>query len=342
LKVLLPSSDVGLVPPIAEAYRRLGWEVVQGTERLGDRELRPDLVHYLWPEELTGWKPPDEATLGRIREHLVRWRRSCRTMLSVNNLLPHGYEDDPASRRLYEAFYENIELVVHHSRASRDLVLKEFPVARTLPQVVVGMFSYHHLFPPGLEAAGCRAELGVPARARVVLSFGALRAASEMRLLVDGFRRTRVRGKFLLIGGMYRVRDPEAVGILRRAYLRLMRKLGRCLWLSGFLPDSTVPRLFRAADVVMVPRLADLSSGVVGVAMTAGTPMVCPRHGAFPDYLEGSGNALYDSGNARSLGAELTAMLRRDTTPVWEGNRAIAERWRWENLLRAALQALPA
>lgn len=341
MKLLLPSSDVGLVPPISAAYGRLGWEVVHGTERFFDDGVRPDLVHYLWPEELTGWKPPDDATIDRIRNQLARWRGTCRTLLSVNNLLPHGYENDPHSRRLYEAFYEHVDLVVHHSRASRDLVLQEFPAARRLPHVVVGMFSYHHLFPPGMTSAASRAELGVPARSRVVLSFGALRAAAEMRLMIDAYRRTRARRKFLLIGGMYRVRDPEAVGLWRRAYLRLLRKLGRCLWLSGFLPDSTVPHLFHAADAVMVPRLKDLSSGVVGVAMTAGTPMACPRHGAFPDYLEGSENALYDSGDPRSLGAALTGLLARDLAPIRSGNLRIAERWRWEHLLRAVLEALP-
>ena len=54
--------------------------------------------------------------------------RRCPTVISVHNLYPHGFHSHPTMKQLYEIFYERCTAIVHQSKTSLDLVLREFPL----------------------------------------------------------------------------------------------------------------------------------------------------------------------------------------------------------------------
>src|SRR5438128_1662611 len=91
-RVLIPSDDRDFLQHLVRAYARAGHEVVVGALNFFVREARFHVVHYLWPEEFSGWRPPDDETLHRIRAAAEYWAENADTVMTVNNLWPHCYE----------------------------------------------------------------------------------------------------------------------------------------------------------------------------------------------------------------------------------------------------------
>src|SRR6516162_2620905 len=122
MRVLIPTDDLEIIPALVEGYQQLGYEAVTGKRNFFLRASKHDLVHFLWPEEFSDWQVPSQAKLELIRQSLDWWCSSTRTLLSVNNLLPHCQEDSSEFRALYEMFYARCDTILHHSRASKELV----------------------------------------------------------------------------------------------------------------------------------------------------------------------------------------------------------------------------
>ncbi len=334
--VLIPTNDQSLTPYVVEGYRKLGFDVATGTANFFLCAHPFDLVHILWPEELTDWKSPTQAQLAKVRETAEWWAARTPMMISVNNLYPHGKEGDMACKALYETFYATCHLILHHCESSKRLVNAEFPVSAQRRNVVATMFGYHQHLPSRLDREMARRSFGFAQEEFVVLVFGALRNRNEMDLLQSGFTAARVPKKRLLMAGRY----VEPLGRWERRWRNLMwgqwLRKQKSVAVTEFIPDEQVHRYFEAADVVVIPRLCDLSSGVIGMGMTFGTLIAAPDHGAFPDYLVGTPNLLYSSGSAQSLAESIEAAARLDRTAAGQQNRLTARDWNWENILRIA------
>lgn len=334
--VLIPTNDQSLTPYVVEGYRKLGFDVVTGTANFFLRAHPFDLVHILWPEELTDWKSPTQTQLAKVRETAEWWATRTPMMISVNNLYPHGKEGDAACKALYETFYATCDLILHHCESSKRLVNVEFPISAQRRNVVATMFGYHQHLPSQLDREAARRSFGFAQEEFVVLVFGALRNRSEIDLLQSGFTTARVPNKRLLMAGRY----VEPLGRWERRWRDMMwsrwLRKQKAVAVTEFIPDEQVHRYFEAADVLMIPRLCDLSSGVIGMGMTFGTLIIAPDHGAFPDYLVDTPNLLYKSGSAQSLAESIEAAVRLDRTAAGQQNRSAARDWTWERILRMA------
>jgi glycosyltransferase involved in cell wall biosynthesis len=339
--VLVPTDDMMIIPGITGEYARRGFDVVVGVRNFFLQLHRADLVHVQWPEEIAGWNLPSAETLREIRAALDGWARRCAVLVSVNNLYPHGYEGHPVMKELYEAFYERCSGILHYCETSRKLVLREFPSARTRPHVVTNYFCYDNLLPEKLDRREARRGFGFDDEDFVVLVFGALRFWAEIRLIQGGYSKARVRRKRLLMAGRF---TEENSGRWQHRWRRLRWRLWlkgcRAQPVSGFIPDSDVHRYVEAADAVLVPRLKDMTSGLVGLGLTFSRTIIAPNHGAYPDYLAGTDNPLYESGNPDSLARAIENAAAMDRTAVERQNREIADTWRWESLIEAGLQLI--
>jgi glycosyltransferase involved in cell wall biosynthesis len=98
--------------------------------------------------------------------------------------------------------------------------------------------------------------------------------------------------------------------------------------LTGALPDSDMPALFRCADALLMPSLREGFGLVVLEALACGTPVVVSQRAPFTEYLAdtvAAGHAIYaDPLDAVSIAAamrqaiepERAAALARATPPV--------------------------
>jgi len=327
-----------IIPGIAGEYARRGFGVVVGTKNFFLGLHHADLVHVQWPEELAGWNLPSRETFNQIRDALTGWVNRCPLLVSVNNLYPHGYERHPVMKELYELFYERCSGILHYCETSRRLVLQEFPSAQNKSHVVTNYFCYDRLLPKQLDRRKARQSFGFGDETFVILVFGALRFWSEVRLIQRAYDEARVRGKSLLMAGRF----VEASGRWKRRARQLRwqswLKLRRAHAVYEYIPDSGVHRYVEAADAVLVPRLRDMTSGLVGLGLTFSRTIIAPNHGAYPDYLAGTENPLYESGDARSLARAIEKAAAMDRSQVEQQNRQLADKWTWQSLIGAGLQ----
>src|SRR5271165_1435717 len=126
MKVLIPSDNRDYVAELAAGYSQMGWQVATGAFNFDARAAQFDLIHFQWPEELTGWQPPREQRLKAIADNLEWWHGRCPSIVTAHNFYPHGYERNAAYKRLYEVFYQNCNCIHNYSECSRELILNEY------------------------------------------------------------------------------------------------------------------------------------------------------------------------------------------------------------------------
>src|SRR5262245_16920258 len=203
-RVLIPSDQRDWVLHFAEGYRRLGFDVTTGTFNFEFEGSSPDILHLLWPEELTGWKVPTQRQIDAIITRLARWRDRARIIFTLSNLYPHGYHGNRQFHELYTAFYEHAEVIHHFSHASKRLVCQEFPSIADRNHIVQVGWNYDYSLPDApRDRAASRRSFGFADSDVVYLVFGALRFWEEIELLQQAFRLAKVPGKRLLVAARY-------------------------------------------------------------------------------------------------------------------------------------------
>jgi len=330
-RVLIPSDNSDFAHYLARGYRRAGWEAVVGVANFDLAAASFDLVHLQWPEELCGWHPPSDERLSAILARLDAWNGSARTLLTVHNLTPHRDGAHPNYRRLYEGVIARVQAIAHFTEASRDLLLREYPAASGARQIVTGYFNLDCLLPP--EPVAPR----TPADAFTLLVFGGLREWAEVQLLRSGFDQARVPGKKLIVCARYDEPGPAWRQRLRRWTFARWLRTRRAEVHRRHIPDAQVHAIAARADAVVIPRFRSLNSGLPALGATFGKVIIAPKCGAYPELLAGTPNPLYAPGDAAALARAIEAAAAVDRAEIARINRALAERWNWEAMIRALL-----
>ena len=342
MRVLIPSDQRDWVANFADGYRRLGWDVTTGTHNFDLEACQPDVIHFNWPEELTGWKVPNEAELNATVSRLDRWAKHSRLIVSVNNLHPHREPGNPMWHRLYAAFYERAEVIHHFSQASKRMVCAEYPSIAGRNHVVRVGFNYDLLLPATRgDRAVARAALGLRPEDMVYLVFGALRFWDEVSLVRHAFKLAKVPNKRLLLSARYNETGPVWRQRWRRWTWEMWQRRNNVARISGYVPDEDVHKLLDAADCAVVIRQNSLSSGVPCLAMTFGRMVIAPDIGGIPEYLEGAENLLYDGTSAASLSDAMEHAARMDRERIGVKNGEIAAGRAWDGIIATCLDALP-
>lgn len=340
-RVLIASDNFDLVSNLASGYAAHDYDVVAGAINfdLGLGEF--DVVHILWPEELTGWQLPEPGRIREITTKLAEWRDRSRIVVSANNLFPHRFGRHKLFRELYISCYEHADAIHHFSQISKTLVTQEYPEIANANHVVRVGFNYARLLPPKpVDRAEARRAFGLKPSDTVFLAFGALRSWDEVSLLRRAFETAHVPGKKLLLASQFAEDGP----VWKRRWHRLLwerwQKRDAVIALNRRVPETDLPSLFSAADAVLVVRQQSMSSGVPSLAMTFGRFVIAPRLGAMEEYLKGTGNALYQIGSADDLARAMEEAAAADRGQVGMTNSEIAAGWRWDQIARACLDAV--
>jgi hypothetical protein len=153
--------------------------------------------------------------------------------------------------------------------------------------------NYIGCVPDQISRAEARARLGTDPAATTFLFFGQLRAYKGVGGLLDAFNSLADDSPVRLIvagmpGGGEACRDLDAV----RSRLARSPGVVSCL---EFIPDEEVQIYFRAADAVILPYHAVLTSGSAILALSFGKPVIAPSLGLIPDLIsDGAEGLLYD------------------------------------------------
>ena len=132
---------------------------------------------------------------------------------------------------------------------------------------------------PAEEAREFRSQFAAP-NEKIVLFVGRGVREKGCQVLVDAMPRVRARyndAKLVVAGGGYRqhlIDQAAALGIASYAYF------------TGFIPDHTLLRLYKVADVACFPSLYEPFGIVALEGMAAHTPVVVSNAGGLPEVVQ--------------------------------------------------------
>ena len=219
----------------------------------------------------------------------------------------------------------------------RDALRRDYGVAagRVANGVDLAVFSAE----PGPGDAAVRQAYGIGV-GPMVLSVGGLEPRKNSLRVIEAFARLRGRqslAQLVIVGG--------ASVLDHAAYVRLctdaLRDLGlptgawQPVVMTGPVPQDHMPALYRAADVLAFPSLAEGFGLAVIEAMACGTPTIVSRVAPFTEYL-GPEDALWaEPTDVASIAAAMEASLdvRHRPAQVARGF-AVAARFDWASSAR--------
>ena len=198
--------------------------------------------------------------------------------------------------------------VVAVSRDMERRVRVELGVPAAVRTQVIDMGVDRRVFRP---IAGARATMRLPPDARVALFAGNLIERKAPGALLDAFSRCRAAGAcdLLLLAG-----DGPLRAILERRAVE--PDLAGAVTFVGAVPAQRLTIAMSAADVFVLPSLAEPLGVVLLEAMACGTPCVGSNVGGIPEVVDVPSNGrLAEPGDAESLAAAMEEVLvaGRDT-----------------------------
>ena len=273
------------------------------------KNLRPgDLVHIHWPSFLY-FEPRSRPRTGLRLVKMYVLLSFCRfrgatVVWTAHNLYPH--DDGPNSvlhrigRRIMVAFADHVCV---HGASAATIVGREFHVAES--RMRIG----HHphwidCYPNSVSRAESRARVGVGGGDYVYLFIGRCRPYKGLESLIEAFRaapqpsRLIIAGKFSSAG--YQQEIAALIQDVRRVQLIARR-----------IPDDEIQSFMNAADCVVLPYRAVLTSGAALLALSFGRPVVVPDLGSIRDHVDPRCGVLYAPDQPNALATALIDVRAR-------------------------------
>ena len=305
-------STRGLLVKIADMlayqWRLLRWTVVR----------KPSIVHVVG---LT--QPP---LLMGIADGLIFRAFSGRYVLTIHNLLPHDRRSFWL-KGMFRLTYAIAHNLVVHTRLMKDKLITDFGIRSERIAVM------EHGIEPIEEMPVVRPTARIEDERPCLLLFGSLSPYKGIDLLFDALDLlpTPVR---LVVAGSGRNNDFIAAIQARASRVRAVHDLR---WDIRFIPESEMPALFLAADILVLPYKDIDQSGVLFQALRFGVPVVATRVGSMAHYIAPEIGELSDPGDARAFCEALQRMINRLPALNRDAIVAHARQYEWSTTTRALL-----
>ena len=265
----IPLHDLDELPDIA-ALTRTGAHVV---------------LHLHWTNKVLEGAATDEAARERMLAFLGQLDafRSAGGHLvwTIHNVLPHDCERPGLEAELQQAIVDRCDLVHVLSANTSEVVAEWFSVPAT-KTLHVPHPSYGGAYVDTISRTEARYELGIAPDETVYALLGAIKPYKGADRLLDAFdvlcERDPARRRLIVAGLPDRTGAVEP--FLERCELHPFVKL----FARRILPEE-MPVFLRAADIVVLPYLRVLNSGVLMLALTFGLPVVAPAVGGLAETL---------------------------------------------------------
>jgi glycosyltransferase involved in cell wall biosynthesis len=224
------------------------------------------------------------------------------------------------------------DAVFTHARVLEEELAAAYPAVPTashpLPPPEIGKL------PPRDEA---RRLLDVPGDRKVALFLGLVRSYKGVDLLLDAIARQPADSNWMLVVAG----EPwEGLGPALGQQLRDLGIEDRVQLRFGWVPESEVPTLLAAADLVVLPYRSGSQSAVAPLALAAGLPVLSTRVGGLPEVVrDGVNGVLVEPGSVDELARAFEEMTAEKLAELAEGALASRSRLTWDGYA-AALEKL--
>ena len=244
----------------------------------------PDVLHVHWPERQV---LAPRRQLRKVVEFLLFrfyvWAtrlRGGKLVWTAHNAFPHDRPRNFLNLFLWTRFLSSLDGVIYLSEESQRQIEIEFPLLRRKKSAVIQHGDYlEWLSTMNTRAARdriSRQSLGIPPRARVILSFGLTRPYKGIDLLVEQFKLLDDDTHLVIVGYTSR---PE----LREKIEQLSRGRSNIHLLLRWAEGEELAALLELSDLVVLPYRMITNSGAALLALSARVPILGPNMGSMPE-----------------------------------------------------------
>lgn len=325
-------------PLLAEALERRGIDV-EFTLEFDERYLRRnrgrvDVLHFNWPHY--DYYHDDAAIMERRMRRFVRDVELARALgyklvWTAHNLYPHNAKHREIDHRCRVELCRLATAVIAHCPIAAARVRECF--GRAGPLFVIPHGHFIDVYPvPGTRRAA-RIALGIPDGAFAYGFVGSIQPYKGVEQLIDAFRRLRGDDTWLVMAGGGEADYVDTVRARTAGHPRTILRTYRRA------PTEEFMRVLQAADVVVLPFAATLTSGTLMLALSCARPVIAPALGCLPSTVAPDAGILYDPAAHGALIDAMETIRRWDLEGAARAALASARRFDWDEIAARTLEA---
>ena len=345
--VMAPTSDPSIIPALSAAYSDSGITTFFGVNNFFNSNIKIDIMHIHWPEELFGWSAPTDQQIELGEKKIKEWKSRTKIVATVHNLPPHcGWTKN--MKLWFSIIYQNSHMITHFSNYSYVEFIKEFPNLSSSLHLV---HNPHTFRAAPFDRRVSREHLGLGEDDFSILVLGQIRHESELSLILKSFRHARIDHKQISI--ICRLPGSKGWrGAITRRFLRLKVQghsvFGSIQFDEKYVEDIKMSILLGGSDALFIYRQPpQINSGLLSLGMEAGLPIVAPDYGAFSEYLSTGENELFVPGDGYSAGEALSRIFLKCNNKLARislsnDNRNISKKWGWGQVIDSVTSRLSA
>ncbi|MBB5031722.1 glycosyltransferase family 4 protein [Prosthecobacter vanneervenii] len=240
-----------------------------------------------------------------------------------------------AKRMLERAVYHRADRFIVLSKAFRDQLCQGYGIKQDRVHIIPGGVEIDHFQP--LDMTEARQRLVWPQKQKIIVCVRRLARRMGLETLIEAFAQATVdhpEAK-LMIGGQGPLRSELEQQVQRAG-------LSKNVEFLGFVPDATLPAVYAAADLSIVPSSALEGFGLISLeSLSCGTPVLVTPVGGLPDTVQGLGEDLVLKGTSvENIAAGLRGWL--DGTLQIPTRKACREHvlrsFTWDRIAREACE----
>lgn len=270
-----------------------------------------DVVLFHWPEHIFQWACPNNEQLELLKKRLQLWESKVPIIYVLHNETRH-FGTNSQFDELYKIVINFSNTIVHFGKFSHKKYSRLYPLKK---HVVIEHPLYLNSFYL-LNQNKAKEKLGIKGK-KLIFVPGRVRNNLERNLILDSYRKVAAKGKFLIVSNMFIKKLPSTKGsyfIHKRLpfleslilYIRNF-EIGRSLKL--YYSNQSIHNmslLMSAADIIFIPRITSLNSGLVFLALTYKKIIVGPNIGNINEILEDFNFPIFDATDNNSVAKALS------------------------------------
>ncbi|KQB44216.1 Glycosyl transferase group 1 [Flavobacterium daejeonense] len=275
------------------------------------------VVNIHWPESIFNWKEPTEEQLKDFELALNEWKKKSKIIYTVHNLYPHS-----GNTKIYERLYEiiacNADLFIHLGYFSENLFKDKYPL-------VEHKVLRHPLFDKTyrkFKKDYAREKLGIEKDAIVFITPGRIRNLNEKKFILKAFKSVHINNKVLLatnmlrehkkieFPGKYRLKKWIGINKILEKYFQRRYVKPNYIFNYEFMDNDSLSLYMSAADILLIPRIEILNSGLLFLGLTYKKIIIGPCRGNVTEHLKILQLPIFEPNDFKSVKLSLNNALQ--------------------------------
>lgn len=282
-----------------DRFRAVAGTLEDALDGLRSKSGRHICFHLHWLSQLFAGADTDD-TRRNVEKFLGNLRIFCSGggtfIWTVHNLSEHDRTESPFETETRQAIADLAQAIFVHGDAARDAVAAFFPKAAAKLHIIPHGH-YIGVYPDVIRPEAARRRLDLPSENTVFLNLGFVRKYKGLSALCEATE--GLDHAVVAVAGFVNDNDRADLEALFAGF-RQARLY------AGWVPVETIQVYMNAADFVVLPYVASLTSGAALLAFSFGVPVVAPALGPFPELIrDGETGFLYDPDEPSALRATL-------------------------------------